>query len=96
MSQPTSNGSREPISAARNGASGASVALQTALILWALQHAGVQGTPQEIAAMAAGAAAGWAFLAGAIARVCRDELHNRNGSAGVLRRILLTIGSALG
>lgn len=98
MTQPT-NGHREPISAARNGASAASVSMQTGLIVWGLQHAGFVGTPQEITAVAIGAAAAWAFIAGSIARVCRDELHRHQTGEqrrGVLAQILLGIGSALG
>ena len=98
MSQPP-NTPREPISPARNGASGASVALQTALILWGLQRGGIQGTPEEIATLACGIAAGWAFIAGAIARVSRDELHRMaTGEVqhGVLVRLVLELGSLLG
>lgn len=81
------NGARPPLSAAANGATSASTAAQTLGIFAVIPDP----------TMAAMAALAWAVVAGAVAKVSRDELHAIQGKdAGVWRRIALTIGSALG
>ena len=96
------NSPRESISAARNGGSGTSVSLQTSIIVYALvQYGGFSLEPEHLQATLAAAAAvagAWAFVAGAIGKVSRDELHRADAGVymGPGKRLLLTLGSALG
>lgn len=90
---------REPSSEARSGVRGASQSAQAIAIVYALRHAGIEADPDVVLLLAACAAAGWGFVAGAIGKVCRDEMHAHETGIvhyGPVGRILLVIGSALG
>ena len=93
------NGPRESISAARNGGSGSSISVQTVAIVWGLQQLGVSADPEVTLAIAAAVASTWAFVAGAVAKTARDELHLAEAGKvyhGPTKRTVLLILSAIG
>lgn len=93
------NGTRDPSSALVSGRQGTMVALVSMGILYGLQRAGIDASPDQAALIAAAAGAGYGFVAGVVGKVARDELHLHDTGAkrlGPAARVVLGLVAALG